>query len=96
VVGHAGIRFRGDGSGLLMQVADIMKPWTSPERIIEMHGAAADQQENMLDVLPGDKIHHVMGKFNLKLFHFWAGWNAAMISIGNNPITSGKWRQLAN
>jgi hypothetical protein len=50
----------------------------------------------MLDVLPGDKIHHVMGKFNLKLFHFWAGWNAAMISIGNNPITSGKWRQLAN
>jgi hypothetical protein len=47
-----------------MQVADILEARASPQGIVEMHGAAADQQKNMLDVLPRDKIHHVMGKFN--------------------------------
>jgi hypothetical protein len=47
-----------------MQVANIFETVASPQGIIEMHGAAAHQQKNMLDALAGDKVHDVMRKFN--------------------------------
>src|SRR5450759_958407 len=43
-----------------MQVADELEVRTPAQRLVEVHGTAARQHEDMLDALLGDELHDVV------------------------------------
>ena len=57
---YARIGFRRHRRRLLMMAVDHLEPCVVPERVVEMHGAAADDGEDMLDALFDEKIRDIV------------------------------------
>ena len=62
--GDPRIGFRRDGGGLLVQVSDEGDVFALAQRIVEMHRAAAGDEEDMLYVLFSDALKHIVGKLH--------------------------------
>src|ERR1019366_9927210 len=79
VAGGLGVSFSSHGAGLLMQIADPSDGLTLPERVIQMHCAAARHHEDVPDSLRLDKLYDVIrklhGKYLPRLSTFAGGEN---------------------
>ncbi len=64
VVGDFGVGFGAHGAGLLVGVADGLDGLFGAERLVEVHGAAAGYEEDVLDALRGDELDDVVGEFH--------------------------------
>jgi len=43
-------------------VADVLQIGAASQGIIQMHSTAADNQEDVLHALAGDKLHYIIGQ----------------------------------
>jgi hypothetical protein len=66
VLADPAVGFGGNGAGLLVVVGDVGEVGVLPERVDQMHGAAAGQQEDVPDASAGDGAHDVVGDANGK------------------------------
>ena len=67
-VGGLGVALGAHGGGLLVRVAD-GRDSPCGERGVEVHGAAAGDEEDVLDALVGDEVEDVVGE--LHYLHLW-------------------------
>ena len=63
-VGGLGVAFGADGGGLLVRVADRAEAGLGSEGGVEMHGAAAGDEEDVLDAEVGDELEDVVGELH--------------------------------
>ena len=64
VVGGLGVVLGGDGAGLLVRIADGLDVLALRQRSVEVHGAAAGHQEDVLDSLIGNEANDVIGELH--------------------------------
>ena len=64
VIGHPGVGLSGNRGRLLVQRADVLQFLALPERIVQVHGAAAGQHEHVPDAGFGNESHDVIGEFH--------------------------------
>ena len=60
-IGVLCVALRRNRSRLLMQTGNVFRTLTPPERIDEVHTAAAGQHEHILDPLLCQKFHDIVG-----------------------------------
>ena len=60
--GEAEVAFRRHRERLFMMAADIAEIRVAPERVVQMHGAAAGQHEDMLHAMSGQGRGDVVGQ----------------------------------
>ena len=65
MVGRLRIVLGADGARLFMEIADGNDRGAS-QSFVEMHRAAADDKEGVLDALIGEKLYDVIGKFHYR------------------------------
>jgi len=63
VIGCLGIVFRCDRTCLFMKIAN-WNDGRAPERLVEVHRSAANNQEDMLDAQVGDELDHIVGELH--------------------------------
>ena len=61
IAGVLRVGVRGDGTGLFVQIADEPEVLFTPERIDQVHAAAAGQQEDVPYAGFGHAAHHIIG-----------------------------------
>lgn len=64
VVGGLGVAFGADGAGLLVRITDGLDGGLRAERLVKVHGAAAGDEEDVLDALAGDELDDVVRKLH--------------------------------
>src|ERR1700688_593109 len=64
MIGGFGVALGTHGAGLLVRIANRFNRGLRSERLIEVHGAAAGNQKDMLHPLIGDKTDYVVGKLH--------------------------------
>ncbi len=64
MIGGFRVAFGADGAGLLVRIANRLDRGLRAERLIQVHGAAAGDQEDVLHTLIGDKTNNVVGKLH--------------------------------
>src|SRR5205823_7583632 len=63
IVRRLAVHLGANRARLLVRVADRVERALARERLVEMHGAAAGHQEDVLDALLRDEADDVVGKF---------------------------------
>ena len=62
LIADARIAFRGDGARLLMVAANVVEPRTAPDGVIQVHGTAAGDHEDMADSVIGQGFGNIVSE----------------------------------
>ena len=89
MIGGLGVVLSGNRRRLLVVIADVLQLLAACQRIVQVHGTAADQQEDVLDALLGYKADYIIGQVSF-------GWLALVRRLCGRGFGKNHLNQFAH